>query len=199
MAGLRQSEQAVIGGFVDPVFDAQAVFRALLDATARPGTVRDLGGTCEPPAPLGPAQGAILLAFSDMTTPVFVEAERGACAAWLGFHTGAALVDAGAAHFAVLREFGEAALDTLPLGTLAYPDRSATVLVETESLTGGDALALSGPGIDGRRTIAPAGLGAGFLAAREANRALFPCGIDLVLTCGSAILALPRSTTVEEV
>ena len=46
--------------------------------------------------------------------------------------------------------------------------------------------------------IAPVDLPSGFLDAMKANRARFPLGFDLVLVCGTAALALPRSTCVRE-
>lgn len=192
------SRQAVEGGFADPVFDAQAVFSAAMAAMSRPGTILDLGARAAPPTPLSPAQGAILLALCDADTPVHVESASEALSAWLGFQTSARLCAPSEARFAVAAHFDEASLQDFSLGTLTYPDRSATLLVEVGSLETGRALRLSGPGISGNVIVHVAGLGDGFVAARRANRALFPCGVDLILTCGSKILGLPRSTSVEE-
>ncbi|MBO0906154.1 phosphonate C-P lyase system protein PhnH [Jiella sonneratiae] len=192
------SSRAVEGGFANPVFDAQAVFAAVLQAISRPGTVADCGSRAAPPAPLSPAQGAILLALADAETGLFVEAADAALEAWLGFQTGARLTEAAGAEIAVAGRFDRSALGRFPLGTLAYPDRSATLIVEVPSFNAGPPLRLSGPGVRGSAEIRPAGLGEGFVAARRANRALAPCGLDLLLTCGSRVLALPRSTLVEE-
>ncbi len=192
------ARRAVEGGFADPVFDAQAMFASLLQAMSRPGTIVDFGKRCTPPAPLSPAQGAILCALADADTPVFVEGGNDALAAWLGFQTGARLAEPQEARFAVAGRFDETALKTFPLGTLTYPDRSATLLVEVVSLEGGEPLRLTGPGIAGEASVHIEGLGRGFLAARQANRALNPCGLDLILTAGSRALCLPRSTIVTE-
>ena len=72
------------------------------------------------------------------------------------------------------------------------------MLLPVRSLAGGGPLVLTGPGIETSRPIAPAGLPAGFVAAREANRARFPLGHDLVLVCGTALIALPRTTAIRE-
>ncbi|WP_430424757.1 phosphonate C-P lyase system protein PhnH [Phenylobacterium sp.] len=37
-------------GFADPTRDSQAVFRRVMDAIARPGTIQDLSFAPEPPA-----------------------------------------------------------------------------------------------------------------------------------------------------
>ena len=192
------SRRAVTGGFADPVFDAQAVFSAILQALSRPGSILDVGGRAGPPELLSPAQAAILLALCDADTPVHVEAASQTLGAWLGFQTSARLGEPAEALFAVVRRFDGAALEAFPLGTLSYPDRSATLLVEVAAFGSGKRLRLSGPGISGVTTVRIAGLGDDFLKARAANRALFPCGLDLVLTCGTKILALPRTTLVEE-
>ncbi|WAP67116.1 phosphonate C-P lyase system protein PhnH [Jiella pelagia] len=195
---IELSRRAVEGGFTDPVFDAQAVFSSLLQAMSRPGAIVDFGARCAPPAPLSPAQGAILCALADVDTPVSVEGADAALAAWLGFQTSARLAEPDAALFAVARRFDRAALETFALGTLSYPDRSATLLVEVPSLHGGAPLRLTGPGIAGETVVRIAGLGDGFVAARRANRALDPCGLDLILTAGTRALCLPRSTIVTE-
>ena len=194
---------AVEGGLADPVFDAQAIFRAVMEAFAEPGTVADLGSRVSAPAPLVPAAAAVLAALADGDTPVWLDDPDGAgraAAAWLRFQTGAPLAtDPAAATFVVLPEGADpASWDRFALGTPDYPDRSATLLLPVRALAGGYPLVLTGPGIETSRRIAPDGLPGGFVAAREANRARFPLGQDLVLVCGTALVALPRTTVIRE-
>lgn len=189
--------QAVSGGFTDPVFEAQATFRALMDATARPGTIHDLPAGLAPPAPLGAGSGAVMLALCDPDTPVWLaEALRGeAVSAWIAFQCGAPIVGDGARvafAFAVANDMP--ALSALGAGTQEYPDRATTLVVEVEALEGGEEIVIDGPGILGRSRIAPKGLPHSFLNERAENRALFPRGVDVVLVCGSRVMALPRST-----
>ncbi|MHC5652448.1 phosphonate C-P lyase system protein PhnH [Stappia sp. ICDLI1TA098] len=190
---------AVAGGFAEPVFGAQGVFRVLMDATARPGTVVPLAVEVAPPAPLGVGAGAIALALCDADTPVWLSPSlRGdTVAAWIAFQCGAPLSDdEGKADFAFAPAAEAPGLCALSQGSQEYPDRSTTLVLEIEALEGGERLTLQGPGIDGSRVIAPRGLPADFLAARADNRLLFPRGIDVVLVAGSEILALPRSTVI---
>ena len=57
------------GGFADPATDAAHAFRAVMEAMARPGTLREITGAT-PPAPLSPAAGAAILTLCDTDTPL---------------------------------------------------------------------------------------------------------------------------------
>lgn len=193
--------QALQGGFGNPVPDAQASFRALMDAMARPGTIRSIQTDAEPPAPLGIAQGALLLTLADHDTPVWLSPAlaRPIVKGWVGFHTGAEIaVSPAHGRFAFI-----GADDPVPdflgfaAGSQDYPDRSATLVIELPALAGGAELVARGPGIKGAAAIAPVGLPADFVRRWSANRGLFPRGIDVVLTSGAALMALPRSTELQ--
>ena len=94
--------QHLSGGFADPVHDAQAAFRNVLDALARPGRRFDLGRPVAGLA-LGPAMAHLLLALTDDDTPVWWQRPDAASMGWLRFHTGAPLASAPSeAAFAVL-------------------------------------------------------------------------------------------------
>ena len=107
------------------------------------------------------------------------------------------MAERGAATFAVLTHAIAASLDGFAIGTDAYPDRSATLVVEVPVLGAGAARSWRGPGIDGQTSVAVGGLDADFWQAWTDNHALFPCGVDIVFAAGSQLLALPRSIAVE--
>ncbi len=192
-------------GFADPVFDSQSVFRSVMQALAEPGLPRVIDATIltalDVPVPLKPAAAAILLALADYETPVWLDtpARGGEVAAFLGFHTGCPIVaDPAKASFAAITDAAALAeFDGFALGSLEYPDRSTTLILQVASLSDGPAWTLIGPGIDAPRTVTIGGLHPGLLPAIVANRAQFPRGVDLLFTDGSMILGLPRSTHVE--
>lgn len=188
---------ALTGGFAEPVFHAQSVFRMLMDGMARPGTVSAIIPEVEPPAPLGMAAGALALTLCDHDTPVWLTPglTKSAVGEWLRFHTGAPLTrEKAEARFAFAE--ANAPLSSFGLfstGTQEYPDRSTTLILEVAALDKGRALTLTGPGIKDRAAIAPLGLAETFLRQWAENRSLFPRGIDLVLTSGRQMLCLPRT------
>ncbi|ANL32333.1 phosphonate C-P lyase system protein PhnH [Rhizobium phaseoli] len=192
--------EALTGGFAEPVFHPQSVFKMLMDGMARPGTIQTVQPDTAPPAPLGIAAGAIALTLCDHDTSVWLSQRLAKSAApeWLGFHTGAPLTTEKAeARFA----FTEAGTALCPFGLFAagtqeYPDRSTTLIIELAELEGGRRLALTGPGIQTVAEIAPVGLPETFLRLWTENRALFPRGIDIVLTSGKRFVCLPRTTKI---
>ncbi len=184
-------------GFAQPVADAQACFRELLEAMARPGRVRHLADLPQAPASLAPAAAAVLLTLADAETPVWTDAGP-AAEEWLRFHAGCPLVpESGSAAF-LLAAGGMPDLAALEAGTEEEPHRSATLVLQVASLAEGSGWQLSGPGIEHLHRLRVEGLPASFLAAWAANGARFPRGVDLVLCAGPRLAALPRTTRIEE-
>lgn len=200
----QQNASAVYSGaFVDPVFGSQHVFRAVMDAMARPGTVHNIfADGVRPPAPLTPGAGAIALCLCDGETPVWLTPalRRSPVGAWLAFHAGATVTDhKGQARFALVEAGGLfPGFAPFAQGTSEYPDRSTTLIVEIAAFDGGAPLIASGPGIQKQVMIAPQGLPAAFLDLWTENHALFPCGVDLALVAGTDVLCLPRTTKLRE-
>ncbi|WP_433293099.1 phosphonate C-P lyase system protein PhnH [Pseudonocardia sp. CA-142604] len=177
--------------------DAQRVFRAVLDALARPGTTTHL------PAPAGvPAALVPLLALADLDTPVCVlDATSADSAQWLR-----AVMTATSAPGAVLGEARLVAalrpitadeLRAVRVGTPADPEEAALVALAVPALTGGPVVRLEGPGVAPGAVIAPAGLPVGWLDVRAA--VAYPAGADLLLVdSDGACVGLPRSTRTNE-
>ncbi len=187
-------------GFRAPVPDSQQVFRRVLAAISEPGTVRDVAVDLAPPAPLDRATAALCLTLLDFETPVWLDAAADCeeVRAWLRFHCGCPLVEeTDAARFAVMAAPAQMpALDAFPLGSEAYPDESATVILQVPSLEAGEAVTLRGPGIEDCREFRAAGIAGGFWTRRREMEALFPQGVDLVFASGASLAAVPRSTEV---
>lgn len=189
-------------GFGDPVFDSQAVFRALLHAMSRPGMVNTLDIDLAPPAPLSPAAAAVCLTLADLDTPVWVTpGTPGNALSYLRFHCGCPMVENPAhAAFALITDGDHLPdLTRFSLGTQEYPDRSATLIIQVSGLeavrTGG--VRLTGPGIESMNRLAVRGLSDDFWAAFAANHQQYPLGWDVVFATEDRIASLPRSTRTE--
>lgn len=181
------------GGFKDPARQAARGFRAALDAMARPGRIVTVGGA-KAPAPGSSAAAVLLLTLCDDTTPLHLAPSHDTRALrdWITFHTGAPLVDASAAVFALGEWDSLQPVGRFPLGTSEYPDRSATLIVEMPGLSN-DGAVLRGPGI-----ADTAALSLPDTAAFQLNSRRFPLGFDCYFTCGDRLAGLPRSIIVED-
>lgn len=164
-----------------------ATFEAVLMALAMPGTIRSL-----PEPGLAP----VLLALVDRECRAFADDENHAA---LLVQTGATPVPAELADHLAMRLDSEESLARLArvtAGSLLYPDQGATVIAPARIGTG-QRLRLTGPGIETATEIALDGLHPGLWAAR-ARLCRYPLGIEMIFVDGDRLLALPRSTSVEE-
>jgi alpha-D-ribose 1-methylphosphonate 5-triphosphate synthase subunit PhnH len=190
----------MLPGLADPTLDSQRAFRSVLEAMSHPGRIVALTGAIQAPAPLHPATALVCLALFDLDTPLWLDpaASRREVREWLRFHCGMPLVDRPrAASFALVAD----PLDMPPLadfdaGTAEHPDRSATVVLQVQALLGGTGRRLSGPGIEREAWLDVVGVPDAFWTWLDANQALFPRGVDVLVSAGQVIAALPRTTRV---
>lgn len=188
-------------GFSNPVLSSQAVFRQVLTAMSRPGTVQRIQSLPPAEPPLLPATAAVCLTLVDFETPLWLDAPLAAsnAAGYLRFHCGCPLAaEPVAASFALISDpAAMPALCAFNPGRQDYPDRSATLIIQVSALAEGEGVRLSGPGIQESARLRVDGLPDRFWVEQEANRSLFPRGVDLVFTTSDAVAAMPRTTQVE--
>ncbi|MBR9862087.1 MAG: phosphonate C-P lyase system protein PhnH [Rhodobacteraceae bacterium] len=183
---------ALSGGFENTAHQSATAFRAIMNVMARPGVIETVTGAV-PPKGLSTAAGSLLLTLCDPETGVHLAGELDSepVRDWLTFHTGAPIVAAPQADFALGAWDDLLPLTQYAIGTDQYPDRSATLIVELPALTQ-SGVTLTGPGIrDSAQLSLPA------LEPFRLNAALFPLGCDFFFTAGDKIAALPRTTKPE--
>lgn len=200
-----QDLSALGAGFSNEALGSQAVFRTALQSMSHPGRCIDVNHDAQAPRSGHPASAALLLALldSDCTLWLSPQLAYSDAAVWLKFHTGCRLVnDLTQAQFAWVAA-GDAmpALDTFAQGTDAFPDQSATCVLDVLALESGgqDATGwmLTGPGINGSIALKTEGLAPDFVTQWAANHARFPRGIDVFLATPQQLTSLPRTTNIE--
>jgi len=213
------SALATSPGFAHPVDDAQRIFRAALDALARPGLPVTLS-TLPPPLPQSNfSQGLLALALTlcDRDTPLWLDeaADTPQARHHLRFHCGSpvAAEPAQAAFAFIARPEAMPRLHAFNPGRADFPDRSATLILSVDlSAPHGQLYEVTGPGVQGNerghsQAFRAAGLPAWFLQDWAANHATYPLGVDVVLaetgadSCGVPhirLLGLPRTARLRQ-
>lgn len=187
--------------------ESQAVFRALLDALARPGRPTRL-----PAAAVGRAPSPIvaLLALADIEVGVAVTPDGAGWAAALTTATGAPVRPASEADWvAFLVPPSPAEVAELDRGSALAPERGTRLVVAVESIAPGASPAndapgdepivvtVSGPGVPDTVAVTVGGVDPSLFEALAAANAEFPAGLDTwLVTADGAVVGLPRSSHV---
>jgi alpha-D-ribose 1-methylphosphonate 5-triphosphate synthase subunit PhnH len=191
-------------GFGNEALASQAVFRCTLQALSHPGRLVEVVQDAITPAQGHATSAALLLAMLDSDCTVWLSPKLAAsdAALWLHFHTGCQIVgDVSRAQFLWIA-LGDAmpALASLAQGTDAYPDQSATCVIDVIELSNTHAAqgawTLRGPGIKAQQPLGVQGLDADFVAQWTANQTRFPSGVDVFLATQQHLVGLPRSTAI---
>ena len=193
---------AIQPAFRDAVRESQSVFRLAMNAMSTPGMILSLPTRLAAPPPLHAPAAALLLTLCDFETTVWLDpplAHSAGVIDFLRFHTGAKIVASPAdADFAALADAERMPeLAAFRQGTPEYPDRSATLIVQVETLTA-SGWKLEGPGIRDMANFSAAPLPADFARQFGRNRSAFPCGVDIFFATRDQFAALPRSTRLME-
>ncbi len=186
----------------DGIFDAQRIFRSLLDAMANPGRIITLPEIdIKPPAA---NRYPLLLLMTLLDHEVSFCVMGGAqtqVTEYLKTNTGSKESRLEDSDFILV--YGGSSHGLIPgarVGTLEYPDESATVIYDLDSIgdDGGDVLLeLSGPGIADKRRIGASGIEENEIEDVLAMRD-YPLGLDLIFSDKAGRIAcIPRSTIVE--
>jgi alpha-D-ribose 1-methylphosphonate 5-triphosphate synthase subunit PhnH len=189
-------------GFPDPVHDAQACFRAVMNAMARPGSRQNVTSAgLEPPKPLTPTAAAIALTLLDYDTPVWLDRPLMASEpvkAFLRFHTGAPIVtEPIEAAFSIVSDPAHLIpLSSFNQGSAEYPDRSTTIILTGQKFKNAQSATLAGPGIKDTAILATGPVPPVFWEHAISNNKQFPRGVDLIFAGETEVVALPRSTRI---
>ncbi|GAB3701985.1 phosphonate C-P lyase system protein PhnH [Mariniluteicoccus flavus] len=176
--------------------ERQEVFRACLDALARPGTVHDLGCHRHDAARLP------LLALTDLMTPVAAlggaQVTRRAIDEIAGLTRAPLSAVSDARWLLAGDDLSPDLLRTVPRGTDEQPQLGAVVVVPVSLDAGGPDYVVTGPGIRDELRITIS-LAPGCVRERARLMADYPQGFDLLcVTDDHRVLGLPRTTVMEQ-
>ncbi|WHY55509.1 phosphonate C-P lyase system protein PhnH [Peribacillus simplex] len=192
---------------LDVVHDIQTVYRKLVTATSRPGTLVVLEREARTlDVQMECLSSTILLALTVLDPEVtfkVIAKEGEAVSRMINQLTYSKPVDLPEADFIfILHDASEEqmkeAINKAKVGNLLNPHESAMIILEVPDVTKGDSMILSGPGIQEESFISLPNVSA-WLGVRNEKNIEFPLGIDMYFVDRQdRLIALPRTTEIKE-
>lgn len=186
------------GNEFDMVFDCQKVFKSIMNAMAKPGTVFKIEEQIKKIASDHKAVTAIAMTLMDNRTRFYIT-NCDELLTDIREKTMAVKSNAENADFLIavdvenMMDCGTCLLDCAKVGTLPEPHKSATIIVCLDNF-GGETLTLTGPGIDGEKVIGLPESGILWMKKRASKNYEFPCGVDILFcTDKGELMGIPRT------
>ncbi|MGY4688340.1 phosphonate C-P lyase system protein PhnH [Salibacterium sp. K-3] len=190
------------------VHDSQAIYREMLEAVSRPGTISNIQ-TVSPKLPdphVNPGMMGIALTLLDGETSFALVPESLTLSSYIHHKTGSREEKPEKADYIFLYDLSldfsfAGVVETMKKGTLTNPHDSATLIVQVESFTANHqaSYVLSGPGIAFESRIHIEGMPENWEKARQSANREFPTGIDLFFISEDAeIMSIPRTTRIKK-
>ncbi|KON70547.1 hypothetical protein AKG34_18435 [Peribacillus butanolivorans] len=192
---------------LDVVHDIQTVYKKLVAATSRPGTLVVL----EREAKMLDVQmeclsSTILLALTVLDPEVtfkIISKEEEIVSRMINQLTYSKAVDLSEADFIFIlqdasNEQRKDAINKAKVGNLLNPHESAMIILEVSDVTKGNSMILSGPGIHQESFICLPNVST-WMSVRNEKNIEFPLGIDMYFVDEQdRLIALPRTTQIKE-
>ncbi|MBL1420365.1 MAG: phosphonate C-P lyase system protein PhnH [Alphaproteobacteria bacterium] len=189
-------------GFPNPSEDAAHSFRSLLTAMSHPASIQPLTTNLPSVAKLNPAASLIALTLVDHESTVWLDDDLDdeTVKQFFKFNCSAPLTKQP--NQAMLAFFSHCPspqdLSGFNKGNATYPDASTTLIIQVKSLNHGNAVTLTGPGIQTEQALKVDGLNKNFWPWFKTNQTIFPLGNDVILAAPDCLTALPRTTKIAE-
>ncbi|MEH7179205.1 phosphonate C-P lyase system protein PhnH [Neobacillus vireti] len=192
---------------LDIVHDLQSVYRKMVDSTSRPGLISDLrkeAALVEEEDIKGSSASVLLLALTlfdqEVSFKVFSTQEDTASKTINQLTYAKPAETKNADYLLILQDAEKGSLEEAIInaksGTLKNPHISATIIVEVDSVTSGEALLLKGPGIQKHESVY-LDIKENWVESRQEKNKEYPLGIDLIFVDQNhQLLSLPRTTQI---
>lgn len=187
----------------DFVHGGQHVFRELLQALANPGQIRDISAEADAFEGESRAMLALGCTLLDNEEKMYIEKNRQLAEELhsLTLSRESALEEADFVFLSSEMNMGslEQVMRRVKHGTYADPHTSATIILYTPDIDGEKVMTLTGPGIDGERSIQTTAYVREVVGLLNDLGIEYPLGIDLVFCDAQGrLLAVPRLVKVNE-
>lgn len=184
----------------DEVFEAQEHFRLIMDAMAKPGSIKTLDSEIIVYEGFSKASALIGFALLDSNTGFYQNYEEN-LDQYLILNTSSSPKSPENADFLFLKEpnIEFQAIEEAAIGEPEYPEKGAFLIIEVskisdEAFSKSLELILKGPGVKGSKSIHVGGLSKKVLEAIQEKNMEYPLGVDTILTDPSGTLVcIPRS------